>query len=385
MASTSVTPSSASWNRRRSSDTTPNGPATATLGSSSAATSAATRSPSGSTLVSMRITTGAAARRIPAFKAAAQPSAADVVTTSVEIPGAPGSAASSPSSSAAWSSEGSLATTTSCVPSGECSTSEPIARARSSGQPVATRTTEATPTGDSSRRDGTEALDPYRTRSPSATSGGAARSTSYSVPLSITFQPAASSSSRSASAVRQSRARRAVARRSARSRMSAGTSSGGTEPRIRADRGTGSRPPPPRGAGGDGGRRAGGEHDQRQDPRVSEPAPQHRAGPPVEPAVGEAAEQRAERLHLGLAKVREHERQRRENDGERPDDAQQREQQEAPEEELRRDDLERGRENHLAGRGRLGPVVRRERRHARDREHDRGHHDTPRDREPGAG
>src|SRR3954447_12934248 len=368
MASTSVTPSSASWNRRRSSDTTPNGPATATLGSASAATSADTRSPSGSTLVSMRITTGAAARRIPAFMAAAQPSGADVVTTSVEIPGAPGSAASSPSSATAWSSEGSLATTTSCVPSGECSTSEPIARARSSGQPVATRTTEATPTGASSRRDGTEALDPYRTRSPSATSGGAARSRSYSVPLSITFQPAASNSSRRASAVRQSRVRRAVARRSARSRMSAGTSSGGTEPRIRGGRGTRWSPVRQGWSGRDGGRRAGREHDQRQDPGVGETAPQDRSGSPVEPSIGEAAEERAEGLHLGLAKVREHEWQRRENDGERPDDAQQREQEEAPEEELRRDDLERGREDHLAGRGRLGPVVRRERRHARDRE-----------------
>ena len=69
MASTS--PAGASSNLRRSPEVIPHPPATATDGSSSAWTSGETMSPVGSTLVSMSTATGAVARRIPAFTAAA--------------------------------------------------------------------------------------------------------------------------------------------------------------------------------------------------------------------------------------------------------------------------------------------------------------------------
>ena len=60
----------------------PNGPATATPGSSSAATSGDTTSPVGWMLVSRTTTTAPVARRIPAFMAAARPSGVLVRTSS---------------------------------------------------------------------------------------------------------------------------------------------------------------------------------------------------------------------------------------------------------------------------------------------------------------
>ena len=153
-------PAGGSSKFRRSSETSPNGPATATVGSSSAATSGVTRSPRGSTLVSTTTTTGPAARRIPAFNAVAWPNRALVQTTSSPTPGDPVPAASSSASAPAWASDGPFATTTSCVPAGDAPTSAPTARARSSGQSVASSTSDATPTGASSSRDGTDALAP---------------------------------------------------------------------------------------------------------------------------------------------------------------------------------------------------------------------------------
>ena len=82
-------PLGAGSNRRMSVDTRPNGPATATVSSSSAVARSAARSPAGSRLVSMRITTGAIARRMPTLSAAAQPSRVAVHTISVHVPGAP--------------------------------------------------------------------------------------------------------------------------------------------------------------------------------------------------------------------------------------------------------------------------------------------------------
>ena len=66
MASTS--PAGASSNLRRSDETIPHPPATATVGSSRARTSGVTMSPVGSTLVSSRMTTGPLARRRPIFE-----------------------------------------------------------------------------------------------------------------------------------------------------------------------------------------------------------------------------------------------------------------------------------------------------------------------------
>ena len=102
----------------------------------------------------------ASARRMPALRADAWPRRALVRTTSIPIPGAPGASAARVSSDATWASEAPLSTITSWVPSGEWSASASTARARSSGQSVASSTTEATPTGASSSREGTDALDP---------------------------------------------------------------------------------------------------------------------------------------------------------------------------------------------------------------------------------
>ena len=116
---------------------------------------------------------------------------------------------------------------------------------------------------------------------------------------------------------------------------------------------------------------------ERQDPGVGEPAPQHRARPPVEPAVEEAAEERAQRLHLGLAEVGERERQRGDDHRDRTCDAEQREQQEPAVEELGRDDLQRGGEDDVERRRRLRRVVAREGRQTDQRQDDRRHHRTP--------
>ena len=67
MASTS--PAGASSNLRRSDETIPHPPTTATVGSSRPRTRGVTRSPVGSTLVSSRMTTGPLARRRPTFEA----------------------------------------------------------------------------------------------------------------------------------------------------------------------------------------------------------------------------------------------------------------------------------------------------------------------------
>ena len=142
--------------------TRPNGPATATSGSASAATSGVTRSSRGSTLVSSSTTTGAAARRIPQFSAAACPSLALVRTTSTVTAAGSGSDVVTPARACSCSGDGPFATTTTCVPAGDVARSASSARETSAGQSVATRTTVATPTGASSSRDGTDALDPYR-------------------------------------------------------------------------------------------------------------------------------------------------------------------------------------------------------------------------------
>ena len=176
MASTS--PGGASRNVRRSSETMPQPPATATLGSSSAATSGVTKSPVGSRLVSSRTTTSPTRARMPQSMAAAVPSRALVQTISGPsvARGAARRAAASASRASACSVDGSSATMTTWVPAGTCARSPASARARSSGQSVATRMTLAMPLGGSSSRDGTEALAPYRTRAPSGRSGGCAGS-----------------------------------------------------------------------------------------------------------------------------------------------------------------------------------------------------------------
>src|SRR5690349_6429033 len=143
-------------------------------------------------------------------------------------------------------------------------------------------------------------------RPSSSTSGGAARSSVYRLAASTTLQPAASISAFRRSAVAQSRARRASDRASARARISGGAGSGAIRPSIPARAAGGRRTSP----SGRRARRGGGEDDPRQDPRVREAAEQHGPGPPVEPAVREPADERAQRLDLGLAQVDERERQR---------------------------------------------------------------------------
>ena len=109
------------------------------------------------------------------------------------------------SSAAACSGDGPSATMTTDVPSGAVARMPASARARSSGQSVAISTTVADADAGSSKRDGTPRLEPYRIRSPSARSGGAAGVSAKSVPRSTIFQPAASISARSRSASAQSR------------------------------------------------------------------------------------------------------------------------------------------------------------------------------------
>ena len=97
------------------------------------------------------------------------------------------------------------------------------ARSTSSGQSVATMMTLAATVAVSSSRDGTDALEPYRTIPSSTTSGGRRGRRSKSTPRSMTVQPPASMVARSSSARVKSRASRADRRRWARSRISGGT------------------------------------------------------------------------------------------------------------------------------------------------------------------
>ena len=163
IASTSTASDGAARNDRRSSDTRPMGPATATDGSPSAATIAGRSSPGATIPGPSSTTTGEAARRRPAFHAAAAPTRVAVRTTSVATPGAPGPAASTRSNAASASpssSDGALATITTCVPSGEPSAIASAWRIAPATSSVATMTTVATPAGASSSRDGTEAVEP---------------------------------------------------------------------------------------------------------------------------------------------------------------------------------------------------------------------------------
>ncbi len=99
-------------------------------------------------------------------------------------------------------------------------------------------------------------------------------------------------------------------------------------------------------------------HDRdREDPGMGEPAPEHGAGAPVQPAVQEPPAERAQGLELRLAEVHEGERQGGDDDGDRPHDAKQREQQEPAVEELGRDDLQGRGEPNVERRCRLGCVV----------------------------
>ena len=225
MASTS--PAGASSNLRRSDETIPQPPATATVSSSRARANGVTTSPVGSTLASSWTTTREPARRRPMLVAAACPSRSLVQTISIGRPAGPSPVAtpwmvSRSSRAAACSADGRSATITTDVPSGDVWRRAAKARARSSGQSVAISTTVARPVAGSSQRDGTLALDPYRIRWPSATSGGAAGVSAKSVPRSAIFQPAASISARSRSASSQAPVARAAARACAADRISSG-------------------------------------------------------------------------------------------------------------------------------------------------------------------
>ncbi len=129
---------------------------------------------------------------------------------------------SSAVSASACSSVGASPTTTTLVPSGAWARMPASARARSSGQSVASSTTVAEPVDGASSREGTDVADPYLVRPPSSTSGAAIGVSAKSVPRSTTFQPAASISARSSSARAQSWSARACDRTCAADRTSSG-------------------------------------------------------------------------------------------------------------------------------------------------------------------
>jgi len=166
-------------------------------------------SPAGTIDGSSTTTIDAAARRMPMFSAAPRPRAALVRTTSCDARVIGGATPS--------------ATMTTCVSAGSVASRAARDRPVSLASADASRTTVAKPVGGSSRRLGTASLRPYRISPSTSTLGGLAGSRRYARPLSTTRQPASSISSRSRSAVCQSRSARAAERRLAASSTDAGT------------------------------------------------------------------------------------------------------------------------------------------------------------------
>ena len=343
-------PRGAVSNRRRSSDTRPNGPGDRDR-------RVVERGHERRDQVGLGLharcraatTTGAAARRIPALSAAAQPSRVRGPHDLGHDPRGAGSRRRAPRARLLGLATERWPPRRAVCPSGAC-VDERAHRAGEVVGPVRGHDHDASPIPTGASRAATARTRSTRTgrRRPSSTSGPRrARGRTWS-PLSMTFQPAASI--------------RAGARRRSPSRGPAAPSARGLGEGDDLRRGlligaspedTGPGRPcgdsrwrcPPASAAA-----AAASDRERKDPGVGKAAPQHGPGSPVQPAVEQPAAQRAERLVLGLAEVDEGERQRGDDHGDGPRDAQQREQQEPAEEELGRDDLQRRGQHHLRGR-----------------------------------